>query len=498
MKNQIFNPYLPSFEYIPDGEPRVWNNRLYIYGSHDKFGANTYCENDYVCWSAPLNDLSDWNYEGTIYTVNDHPFDEIHERTCLYAPDVVLGTDGKYYLYYSMSGSSIISVAVCDTPAGHFHYIGDVCYSDNGSVKNLIPAGFTKGEYHQFDPSVLVDDDGRVYLYSGFAPKADCDDKGRLHIGCHAYELESDMITIKQGPFLVIPKNLKQNEGAAYFEAPSMRKINSLYYLVYSARATGLFYYYSDNPLNDFKFGGRIHSTSDVGINGHDTDFPIYPIGNIHGGIARLNGQYYIFSHRHTNASSYQRQGVAEPISFDENGMIAQVEATSCGLNNKPLIGKGIYPAYIACVLFYPANTKSQQKTARITQDLKDIYSQYQTQALSENEISVIYKNLESTQNPVQYLCDINDSLTFGYKYFTFDHEIKSIICKVRGNADGILSVTLRERSDTVGNINLKLNSDNWTEIIIPCHIALGTHALYFNYTGLGSFDMLTFELSHT
>ena len=29
----IFNPYLPSYEYIPDGEPHIFNNRLYIYGT---------------------------------------------------------------------------------------------------------------------------------------------------------------------------------------------------------------------------------------------------------------------------------------------------------------------------------------------------------------------------------------------------------------------------------------------------------------------------------
>lgn len=67
VKNQIFNPYLPSCEYIPDGEPRVFEDKLYIYGSHDKFNGSTYCENDYVCWSAPLSDLSDFRYEGIIY-----------------------------------------------------------------------------------------------------------------------------------------------------------------------------------------------------------------------------------------------------------------------------------------------------------------------------------------------------------------------------------------------------------------------------------------------
>ena len=35
MVKQIFNPYLPSWEYIPDGEPHVFGNRVYVYGSHD-------------------------------------------------------------------------------------------------------------------------------------------------------------------------------------------------------------------------------------------------------------------------------------------------------------------------------------------------------------------------------------------------------------------------------------------------------------------------------
>ena len=73
MKKQVFNPYLPSYEYIPDGEPRVFNGRLYIYGSHDRFNGDVYCANDYVCWSAPENDLSDWRYEGVIFRKTQDP-----------------------------------------------------------------------------------------------------------------------------------------------------------------------------------------------------------------------------------------------------------------------------------------------------------------------------------------------------------------------------------------------------------------------------------------
>ena len=107
---QIFNPYLPSYEYIPDGEPHIFGDRLYIYGSHDRFGGSDYCENDYVCWSAPVDDLSDWHFEGEIYNRKQHPYRE--ERMLLFAPDVVKGADGRFYLYYSMAHSSRMSVAV--------------------------------------------------------------------------------------------------------------------------------------------------------------------------------------------------------------------------------------------------------------------------------------------------------------------------------------------------------------------------------------------------
>ena len=67
MKNYGMNPYLPSWEYVPDGEPHVFGKRVYIYGSHDRFAGYAFCQNDYVCWSAPVDDLTDWQYEGIIH-----------------------------------------------------------------------------------------------------------------------------------------------------------------------------------------------------------------------------------------------------------------------------------------------------------------------------------------------------------------------------------------------------------------------------------------------
>ena len=89
MKKQAMNPYLPNYEYIPDGEPYVFGDRVYVYGSHDRFNGNMYCENNYVCWSAPVSDLGAWRYEGVIYDKEKDPLYDSKER-CLYAPDIAV------------------------------------------------------------------------------------------------------------------------------------------------------------------------------------------------------------------------------------------------------------------------------------------------------------------------------------------------------------------------------------------------------------------------
>ena len=56
---QSCNLYLPGYEYVADGEPHVFGNRLYVFGSHDRFNGTTFCQNNYVGWSAPLDRLDE-------------------------------------------------------------------------------------------------------------------------------------------------------------------------------------------------------------------------------------------------------------------------------------------------------------------------------------------------------------------------------------------------------------------------------------------------------
>ena len=93
-RKQACNPYLPSWEYVPDGEPHVFGDRVYVYGSHDRFDGNLFCMNDYICYSAQVDDLTAWRYEGVIYRKNQDPRNAGGDH-CLWAPVVAQGPDGR-------------------------------------------------------------------------------------------------------------------------------------------------------------------------------------------------------------------------------------------------------------------------------------------------------------------------------------------------------------------------------------------------------------------
>lgn len=127
---QVFNPYLPLIEYVPDGEPHVFGNRVYIYGSHDRAGGEVYCEQHYQVWSAPVNDLKDWRNEGVSYLRTQDPSNK-DDSLQLWAPDVTKGPDGRYYMYYCFSFYPEVGVAVSDNLAGPFTFYGHVHYPEH-------------------------------------------------------------------------------------------------------------------------------------------------------------------------------------------------------------------------------------------------------------------------------------------------------------------------------------------------------------------------------
>lgn len=482
MKHQAFNPYLPSYEYVPDGEPRVFGDRLYVYGSHDRFGGPDFCVNDYVCWSAPLDDLGDWRYEGVIYKASQDARNAKGDMH-MCAPDVVRGPDGRYYLYYEFHRLTVTSVAVCDTPAGKYEFYGYI------QRPGGVPYGEKKGEVNLFDPGVLVDDDGKVYMYTGFAPtpgwmKVAMGLRGLKIDAGYCVELESDMITMKGEPKMVIPGPAITTgtgfEGHGFFEASSIRKIGDTYYLVYSSELSHeLCYATSKRPDRNFKYGGTLVSIGDVGYRGNTV--PNNYTGNTHGGMAQINGQWYIFYHRQTNRQKCARQGCAEKLTILPDGSIPQVEITSCGLNDGPLAGKGTYEARIACNLSSKQGTFPYLKTRE--NDKKGIHP-YFTQSGADRE-----------ENGDQYIANMTDGAWTGFKYFSFSGDESRLSVTLRGIASGTLKVLTRRDGDCAAELKIQ-PSAGYALYSTDFSVPAGVWPLYFVFSGSGAFDFQGFMIN--
>ena len=364
------NPILPLWEYIPDGEPRVFGDRVYLYGSHDIPGADKFCDTVLKVWSAPVDDLNNWVCHGDSLRTKDgeRPSDTDWTHNECYAPDVV-EKDGKYYLYAYILGSKG-AIGVSDKPEGPFKVLGSYLYGENEEIGD-------DGIFN--DAGVLVDDDGKVYVYYGF-------EKSNMN------ELDgNDMRTVIPGSYKcpVMPYTDDVPEERRFFEASSPRKINGKYYLIYSPRRTPrLAYAISDSPTGPFEYKGYIVDNSED-----------YPGGNDHGSLACINGQWYIFYHRMTNNSIMSRRACVEKVQILEDGTIPPVEMTSLGFDDH-LDPYHITPADIACVL---------KGGCFITE--KDIFT--------------------------RVITNIKDGCVFGYKYYEFGDDYTgdslTLAMKVRG-----------------------------------------------------------------
>lgn len=333
------NPFLPLWEYIPDGEPRVFGDRVYLYGSHDRASSEQFCDFKLKVWSAPVSDLSNWQCHGDSFHTRkdtDHESDTDWTDRELYAPDVVC-KDGKYYLYsYILASKGCVSVS--DRPEGPFSLLSTYVYDEEDAGDD--------GIFN--DAGVLVDDDGRVYIYYGFE---------KSHFG----ELNPEnMYEIKKGSYKedLIPCGDGKTD---FFEASSPRKINGKYYLIYSPKNGGcLDYAVSDTPSGPFEHKGTIINNS--------ID---YPGGNNHGSVCNINGQWYIFYHRMTNGTIMSRCACAEKIEILPDGTIPEVEMTSLGFEES-LNPYKITPSEIACVLKGGCFITEKDTFTRTVTDIKN------------------------------------------------------------------------------------------------------------------------------
>ena len=384
---------------------------------------------------------------------------------CLYAPDVTVGPDGRYYLYYVLDKASVVSVAVCDRPAGRYEFYGYVHYEDGTRL------GEKEGDEPQFDPGVLTEHD-HTYLYCGFCGRGD-----KSRTGSRVAVLGPDMLTVTESPVTVIPGCEYSEgtgfEGHAFFEASSIRKVGDVYYMIYSSTVMHeLCYAVSRKPTGGFTYGGVLVSNCDLHIDTYKpADRPMAYGANNHGSMVEIGGTWYIFYHRHNNGTWYSRQGCAEKLEILPDGRIPQVEITSCGLNGGPLAGRGEYPAYLACHLFTekPSVYVGGDEFPKIMQDGRD-----------------------GDEEP-GYIGNMKDTATAGFKYFDC-HGVTEIRIKTRGYGAGVFEVRTAWDGEVLARIRVE-DTNVWEEYAAPVSIPDGKQAIYLTYRGERNASLLSFTL---
>ena len=321
-KNSEQNQPLVTHIYTADPSAHVFEGKLYIYPSHDldhdgpdNDNGDQYKMEDYHILSmddvdAPCID------NGEALHMKDIPW--VSKQ--MWAPDAAY-KNGTYYLFFparDKDGIFRIGVATSKSPAGPFK-----------AEPDYIPGSYS------IDPAVLVDDDGRSYIYFGglwggqlekwqtgsYVADAEGPTGNEPALGPIVAELSDDLLTFKSAPTEIKIVDEDGNlitagdEERRYFEGPWMHKYNGNYYLSFSTGSThNLVYAISKDPQGPFTFKGKILEP----VIGWTT----------HHSIVQFKGKWYLFYHDSSLSGGVNHKRCVKftELHYNEDGTIQLVK----------------------------------------------------------------------------------------------------------------------------------------------------------------------------
>ncbi|MCA1291415.1 family 43 glycosylhydrolase [Paenibacillus sp. alder61] len=305
------------------------DGRVYLYNTYDALeydGDGNVKDNSYgtinrlsVISSA---DLINWTDHGAIQVAG--PTGAAAWATQSWAPAVahkVIDGEDRFFLYFANNASGI-GVLTSDSPVGPWtDPIGKPLITRN------TPG--VKGVAWLFDPAVLVDDDGKAYIYFGGGipeGKAEMPDTARV------MRLGDDMVSVI-GEAVTIP--------APYmFEDSGINKFNGRYYYTYCSNFSEgmrpenspppgeIAYMVSEHPMGPWTYQGTILKNP-----GH-----FFGVGgNNHHAIFQFQQNWYIAYHAQTLAKSMgvpkgYRSTHLNRVHFEPDGTLREIAADMEGV----------------------------------------------------------------------------------------------------------------------------------------------------------------------
>lgn len=291
----FLNAPLVSAIYTADPSARVFNDRIYIYPSHDIESTivDDDCGSQYGMQDYIVLSMDSIGGNVTIHDIALDIKDVPWATRQFWAPDAAF-KNGKYYLYFPAKDKEDhfrIGVAVSDKPEGPFK-----------AAPNYIQGSYS------IDPAVFTDDDGSSYMYFGGIwggqlqrwenntyEDSDCSKQDRGNPESPAIlpriaKLTDDMLAFSESVKEVEildeegkPLLTKDNDRR-FFEACWIHKKDDVYYLSYSTGDTHyIVYATSDNPYGPFTYKGVLNN-------------PVLGWTNHHS-VVEVNGKWYLFYH---------------------------------------------------------------------------------------------------------------------------------------------------------------------------------------------------------
>lgn len=315
--------YLVSDLFTADPSAHVFNNKLFIYPSHDfesgvpeNDNGDHFNMRDYHAYSMDSID-GEITDHGVILDVDDVPW----ASRQMWDSDVA-HKNGKYYLYFSAKDHNDIfkiGVAISDTPEGPFipqeypmkgSYSIDPCVFEEGNDRYIFFGGIWGGQLQRYRNNKAIE--------VGAEPSDSSEALTPI-----VAKLSDDMLEFAEEPknLLILDENGKPlkagDHDKRFFEASWLHKYNGKYYFSYSTGNTHkLCYATSDNLYGPYQYKGVI-LTPVVGWTTHHS-------------ICEFQGKWYLFHHDcvPSGGKTWLRSMKVVKLEFDEVGRIITIEGS--------------------------------------------------------------------------------------------------------------------------------------------------------------------------
>ena len=297
------NPIIQTM-YTADPAPMVYNDKVYLYTTHDEDNSTWFTMNDWRLYTT--DDMVNWTDHGCILSYTDFAW----AKGDAWAAQCI-ERNGKFYMYVPMisaeNNRGAIGVAVADTPNGPFY--------------DPLDKPLVQTDWGDIDPTVFIDDDGQAYMYWG-------------NPNLYYVKLNEDMVSYK-GDIVRVPlteESFGKREGdpkraTLYEEGPWLYKREKLYYLFWPGGPLPehIGYSTSDSPMGPWKYGGTVMS-SEGGV------FTNHP------GVIDFRGKTYFFYHNGAlpGGGGFTRSVCVDELTFNADGSIKELK------QNKEGIKKGL------------------------------------------------------------------------------------------------------------------------------------------------------------